>query len=117
MSNVKDVRIEFVIDFDFGGSAVWNAPRDKRAELLRRIEALQNNLFCMCTMPCVGLSLSWAEERPRDNAETGGLCSRSRGVITGREAFSFGAFETLRSQLAAIPHTEIAVWEVRDIEA
>ncbi len=116
MSNVKSVRLEFTIDFDFGGCmAVIGAMKSDRAELLRPIEQLQNTLFVMTGMPGVGLSLGWAPAPSRDNEETGGVCSRFRGVITGSEAFSWGSFDNLRFELEAIPHTTIDVWKIEDV--
>jgi len=117
VSNVKQVHIEFVIDFDFGGCAVAIEPDvTKRAELREPITELQLALFQMTGMPGVGLELGWREAPSRRNAHTGGMCARFLGVIRGHEAFGWGAFDHLRRLLEAVPGTEIKVWDVVDPE-
>lgn len=117
MSNVKNVTLQFIIDYDFGAMDINllhdDQERTNRAEDLRSLEAM---LWGMTCKPGVGLNLSWTESGSRKN-ERGGVTARFIGTIVGQEAFAFTAFDLLRESLEAVPHTVIEQWDVHDIEA
>jgi hypothetical protein len=118
MANCKQASIRFTIPFDFGsmGLAMATSTDEERAEDRRRIERAQLALFQMCTMPGIGLTLTWRECGHFENDHGGKTC-RYEGEIVGTEAFSWGAFDDLKKVLSDLPGVVILKWQVHDIEA
>lgn len=117
MANVKALSLAFVLDFDFGSMSVAMSGGDTVAHRTA-VSNIKAALYDLGVDPTTGTSLVTEDAGMRPN-EHGGMASRVRFVITGREAFSFGFLDQVRGDIKrlAAAHPVIEKWDVADVEA